>query len=66
MRVSVDSSGVQGNHSSFYSSISSDGHFVAFVSPASNLVSGDTNVMEDIFGMTRTGVTTQVSVIRAA
>jgi hypothetical protein len=48
-RVSVGSGGAQGNGDSDFASISSDGHAVAFQSSASNLVSGDTNVAEDIF-----------------
>jgi len=42
-RVSVSSHGVQGNEDSYDPSISADGRYVAFVSWASNLVSGDTN-----------------------
>ena len=41
-RVSLDSGGLQGNLRSTKPSSSSDGRFVAFVSLASNLVSGDT------------------------
>jgi Ca2+-binding RTX toxin-like protein len=41
-RVSVSSTGAQGNHWSFGPSLSADGRFVAF-SSASNLVPGDTN-----------------------
>jgi Tol biopolymer transport system component len=48
-RVSVSSSGVQGNGNSQHPSISADGRYVAFESLASNLVSGDTNVASDIF-----------------
>ncbi|MBL0346498.1 S-layer homology domain-containing protein [Candidatus Villigracilis affinis] len=48
-RVSVSSSGVEGNDQSFDPSISADGRYVAFVSRASNLVSGDTNESNDIF-----------------
>jgi len=62
-RVSVDSSGVQGNSYSSRPSISSDGRYLAFYSYASNLVSGDTNGAEDIFLRdTHTGITTRVSV----
>ena len=62
-RVSVSSSGEQGNFYSFYPSISTDGRYVAFASAASNLVSGDTNGREDIFVHDRqTGETTSVSV----
>jgi Tol biopolymer transport system component len=49
IRVSVDSSGAQGNSDSFNSCISGDGLFVAFASEATNLVPGDTNSREDIF-----------------
>jgi Tol biopolymer transport system component len=48
-RVSVDGSGNQGNNSSMYPSINSDGRYVAFVSAASNLVAADTNDVVDIF-----------------
>ncbi len=48
-RVSVSSNGEQANSISISLSISADGRFVAFSSYASNLVSGDTNNMEDIF-----------------
>jgi len=48
-RVSVNNSGVQGNDDSYRSSISSDGRYVAFVSDATNLVTGDTNVSGDVF-----------------
>jgi Tol biopolymer transport system component len=66
-RVSVDSAGNQGNGISnpFLSkpSISADGRFVAFVSTASNLVPGDTNLVEDIFVRdTLVNTTTRVSV----
>ena len=56
-RVSVDSSGTQGNNISDWPSISSDGGYVAFMSIASNLVSGDTNGVPDVFVHER-GVTT--------
>jgi len=62
-RVSVDSGGNQGNNPSWYSSISADGRYVAFVSLAANLVSGDTNQADDVFVHDRqTGQTTRVSV----
>ncbi|WP_413612356.1 hypothetical protein [Bdellovibrio sp. HCB-110] len=61
-RVSVDSSGAQGNGSSYDPSLSSDGRYVVFTSGSTNLVSGDTNAMQDIFVHDRqTGVTTRVS-----
>ncbi len=48
-RVSVDSTGAEGNGASNKPSISADGRFVAFHSVATNLVSGDTNGMVDVF-----------------
>jgi Bacterial Ig-like domain/RTX calcium-binding nonapeptide repeat (4 copies)/FG-GAP-like repeat/WD40-like Beta Propeller Repeat len=45
-RVSVDSSGNQGNDSSQLPSISADGRYVAFTSLATNLVANDTNKVE--------------------
>ncbi len=62
-RVSVDSSGTQGNGLSGYPSISRDGRYVAFWSLATNLVSGDTNVVDDIFVHDMvTGATERISV----
>jgi len=62
-RVSVDSTGTQGNGGSSLASISADGRYVAFVSSASNLVSGDTNALDDVFVHDRqTGTTERVSV----
>jgi WD40 repeat protein len=62
-RVSVDSSGKQGNDYSIAPSISDDGRFVAFVSAASNLVSGDKNGQVDVFVRDRVnGTTERVSV----
>ena len=61
-RVSVDSSGTQANDESFYPQISADGRYVAFRSDASNLVSGDTNGVSDIFVRDlQTGTTERVS-----
>ncbi len=65
-RVSVDSTGTQGNNNSGSASvfsISSDGRYIAFSSNATNLVAGDTNGATDIFlHDTQTGDTTRVSV----
>jgi len=62
-RVSVDSSGAEGNDYSFYPAISAGGLFVAYYSAASNLVSGDTNWAGDVFVHDRlTGTTERVSV----
>jgi hypothetical protein len=48
-RVSLDSSGAEGNGDSLDPSISSDGRCVAFSSAATNLVPGDANAHIDIF-----------------
>jgi len=62
-RVSVASDGTQGNDFSGDSAISATGRYVAFDSPATNLVSGDTNGVPDVFVHDRkTGQTTRVSV----
>ncbi|MFC6674097.1 TolB family protein [Marinobacterium aestuariivivens] len=64
-RVSVNSSGVEGNGDSARDipAISADGRFVAFVSGANNLVAGDTNGEEDIFVHDRDiGATFRVSI----
>jgi Tol biopolymer transport system component len=62
-RVSLASDGTQGNNSSLYPFISANGRFVAFVSNASNLVSGDTNGVSDMFVYDRqTKMTQRVSV----
>ena len=52
-RVSVSSSGAQGDGESIIPAISADGRFVAFYSWATNLVQGDTNGVSDIFVRTR-------------
>src|SRR5262245_58071669 len=62
-RVSVDSTGAEGNGGSARVDLSSDGRFVVFSSSASNLVAGDTNNAMDIFVHDRsTGTTERVSV----
>ena len=62
-RISVGSGGTQADGGSFYPAISADGRFIAFMSDATNLVSGDTNGLTDIFLYDRqTGTTTRVSV----
>jgi len=61
-RVSVSSSGLEGNEGSGGPSISADGRYVAFTSGASNLVTGDTNGWADVFVHDRQiGETTRVS-----
>ena len=52
-RVSVATGGAEGNEhvTSGYlgAEVSADGRFVAFASPATNLVAGDTNAAQDVF-----------------
>jgi Tol biopolymer transport system component len=61
-RVSLDSSGVQGNLNSNNPSISSDGLLVTFESISTNLVPNDTNGAVDIFVHNRnTSATARVS-----
>jgi Tol biopolymer transport system component len=61
--VSVSSTGEQGNGDSSRPEMSADGRYVVFRSAASNLVSGDTNNVEDVFVRDRQlGFTTRVSV----
>lgn len=58
-RVSVDTSGAQGNEDSWLPSVSEDGRYVAFTSRASNLVPGDTNGKSDVFVRDRVENTTK-------
>jgi Tol biopolymer transport system component len=61
--VSIRTNGKQGNGTSGYPRISGDGRFVAFYSEASNLVSGDTNGVDDVFLRDlATGTTSRISV----
>lgn len=63
LRVSVDSSGAQGNGASLEPSIAAAGRYVVFSSAASNLVPGDTNASRDVFRHElQTGRTRRVSV----
>jgi Tol biopolymer transport system component len=62
-RVSVSSSGAGGNGPSVFPAISGNGNVVAFVSDASNLVTGDTNGNRDVFVRVRsTNITQLVSI----
>ena len=47
--VSVNTNGVSGNGPSHSSVITPDGRYIAFASAASDLVSGDTNIIPDVF-----------------
>jgi Tol biopolymer transport system component len=48
-RANVDSAGLEANASCSTSTLSATGRFVAFTSSASNLVTGDTNGVMDVF-----------------
>jgi Tol biopolymer transport system component len=62
-RVSIASSGQEGNGDSYHAAISADGRYVAFSSFADNLVPGDTNGTSDVFVRDRaSGTTERVSV----
>jgi len=62
-RIALTSTGAQALGPSFYPSVSADGRFVSFTSPAFNLVSGDTNGKWDVFVRDRlNGTTERVSV----
>ena len=58
-RVSVASSGTEGNGNSSRGSISADDRFVAYYSSATNLVTGDSNQATDVFVFDRVNSTTQ-------
>ena len=62
-RISVSSSGREGDNSSLAPSITADGRFVTFGSDATNLVAGDVNRTHDSFVHDRlTGITERLSV----
>lgn len=62
-RVSVSSTGTQGDDSTISGDLSSNGRYVVFASDASGLVPGDTNGTDDIFLRDRkTNTTTRLSV----
>ena len=64
-RMSVSSSGLQGNGDSDSPKLSADGRFVALRSSASNLVLGDTNGVDDVFVRDRQAGTTERVSIRS-
>ena len=49
IRISVDSSGNEGNDDSWYPEISGNGNFITYHSYASNLIAGDENSCKDVF-----------------
>jgi Tol biopolymer transport system component len=57
VRISVNSSAVQGNLHSYAPTISADGSYIVFSSASTNLVTGDTNAVIDVFTI-RLGATT--------
>ena len=62
-RVSVGPGGVQGNGISSHATTVGNGRYVGYSSTASNLVSNDTNNVEDVFFLDReTGLTSRASV----
>jgi len=61
-RISVSSTGVEGNQPSDSPSLSADGRYVAFTSGATNFASGTTSLLRDVFVRDRqTGTTEWVS-----
>ena len=65
-RVSVSSNGTQSNDYSHSGRIAAGGRYVVFVSSATNLVTGDTNVKDDVFLRDlQTNITTRLSVSTA-
>jgi len=63
-RVSVANDGTQANAGSYGVSITADGRYVAFGSNATNLVSGDTNGVQDVYIYDRQ--TNQVALVSVA
>jgi hypothetical protein len=62
-RVSVSTTGVEANGESSFPTLSADGRYVLFGSSSTNLVSGDTNGLTDVFAHDRqTGQTVRVNV----
>jgi len=59
-RVSVSSGGGQQDRAGYFSAISADGRFVAFLSDSTNLVAGDVNGFDDIFLRDRLSSTTEL------
>ena len=63
VRISVSTSGAQGDLDSYDVQMSADGEWILFNSEATNLVAGDTNGRADAFlHQLSTGITTRISV----
>jgi Tol biopolymer transport system component len=58
-RVSLDSTGAEGNGASYAGSVSADGRYVAFYSAATNFVPHDFNAAIDVFVRDRAAGTTE-------
>lgn len=58
-RVSVDSTGLEGDQASGSSALSRTGRFIAFVSSSTNLIAADTNNTDDVFVHDRVLMTTE-------
>lgn len=58
-RVSLTDGDSQGDNTSGFADISTDGRYVIFHATATNLVTGDTNALQDIFIRDRTSGTTK-------
>jgi Tol biopolymer transport system component len=65
-RVSLALGGAEANGGSYSPSISADGRRVAFLSDATNLVSGDTNLVRDAFVIDRQAATTTRASVNSA
>src|SRR5258708_2682139 len=62
-RISLGIGGQEANSQSYYSDISADGRYVAYISAASNIVASDTNNTADVFVRDlQTGVTWRADV----
>ncbi|HWC12969.1 MAG TPA: hypothetical protein VG929_00045, partial [Actinomycetota bacterium] len=57
--ASRSTAGVEGNGTSFFPALSSDGRFIAFHSDSNNLVPNDTNGRDDVFVFDRESGTTE-------
>lgn len=49
MRASTDSAGTQATNASYTSAVSADGGYMSFYSMVTDLVTGDTNAVDDVF-----------------